>query len=453
MGEALERWPVPLLEQVLPRHLQLIYEINRRFLEQVASRWPDDTGKQQRMSLIEETRPKQIRMANLSIVGSHSVNGVSELHSELVKLSLVPDFYEMWPERFNNKTNGVTPRRWLLGANPELAALISRTIGEEWLTNTDLLRALEHHAEDAGFQAEYARVKRANKERLARFITQTTRVRVDPSTLFDVQIKRIHEYKRQLLHVMYIIHEYLSIVEDGRAPVAPRTHIFAGKAAPGYWAAKQIIKLITSVGEVVNNDARVKGLIKVVFVPDYRVSVAERIVPAADLSEQISTAGTEASGTGNMKLAMNGALTMGTLDGANIEILDEVGPENIFIFGLRSPEIQQMRERGSYNPWDTYHECPDLKRVMDTFNSNLFCAKEPGMFGWIYQSLMYHGDFYCHVVDFPLYVKAQERAGLEFMRGTGWLHKSILNVARVGKFSSDRTIREYARDIWGLQSI
>ncbi len=450
LSEALEKWSVGLFEYVLPRHLQIIYEINRRFLESVAAKWPNDGGRQIRMSVIEEGADKKVRMAHLAIVGSHSVNGVSALHTDLIESSLVPDFYQMWPEKFNNKTNGVTPRRWLLKANPGLAALITRAIGDRWITDLDKLRALEPFADDANFRQEFLHVKQANKVELAQFIKQTQGLTVDPASLFDVQVKRIHEYKRQLLNVMHILHEYLSLTEDGTDPVTPRTYIFAGKAAPGYWAAKQIIKLINSVASVVNADPRALGKLAVVFVPDYRVSVAEKIIPAADISEQISTAGKEASGTGNMKFAMNGALTMGTLDGANIEIKEEVGEDNIFIFGLTSDQIAEMRLRGTYHPADYYSD-PATRRVLDALNSDRFCPGEPGLFRPIYESLLHHGDEYFHLADLPGYIKAQREAGREYQDQDVWARKAILNVARTGKFSSDRTIREYARDIWKIQ--
>ena len=450
LSEALERWSVGLFEYVLPRHLQIIYEINRRFLEQVAHKWPNDGGRQIRMSLIEEGADPKVRMANLAIVGSHAVNGVSALHTELIKSSLVPDFYQMWPEKFNNKTNGVTPRRWLLKANPGLASLITDAIGDKWITDLDHLHALEPLASDSNFQAKFTQVKQANKEELARFIQEDQGLTIDPDSLFDVQVKRIHEYKRQLLNVMHILHEYLSLTEDGADPITPRTYVFAGKAAPGYWAAKQIIKLINSVAAVVNADPRTHGKLAVVFVPDYRVSVAEKIIPAANLSEQISTAGKEASGTGNMKFAMNGALTIGTLDGANIEIKEEVGDENIFIFGLTSDQIAEMRLRGTYRPWDYYSD-PATKRVLDALNSDRFCPTEPGLFRWIYESLLHGGDEYFHLADLPSYIKAQREAGQEYRNPSIWAQKAILNVARTGKFSSDRTIREYARDIWGIE--
>ena len=450
LSEALEKWSVGLFEYVLPRHLQIIYEINRRFLESVAAKWPNDGGRQIRMSVIEEGADKKVRMAHLAIVGSHAVNGVSALHTELIETSLVPDFYQMWPQKFNNKTNGVTPRRWLLKANPGLASLITRSIGDGWITDLDKLHALEPFAEDAGFRQEFREVKQANKADLAQFIGQTQGLTVDPASLFDVQVKRIHEYKRQLLNVMHILHEYLSLTEDGTDPVVPRTYIFAGKAAPGYWAAKQIIKLINSVAYVINADPRASGKLAVVFVPDYRVSVAEKIIPAADLSEQISTAGKEASGTGNMKFAMNGALTMGTLDGANIEIKEEVGDDNIFIFGLTSDQITEMRFHGTYRPSDYYSD-PATRRVLDALNSDRFCPAEPGLFRPIYESLLHHGDEYFHLADLPGYIKAQREAGAEYQNPDGWGRKAVLNVARTGKFSSDRTIREYARDIWGIR--
>jgi starch phosphorylase len=450
LSEALEKWSVGLFEHVLPRHLQIIYEINRRFLEEVAQKWPNDGGRQIRMSVIEEGVDKKVRMAHLAIVGSHSVNGVSALHSELIKRDLVPDFYQFSPEKFNNKTNGVTPRRWLLKANPGLASLITQTIGDGWITDLDKLRGLETLAEDASFQAEFSRVKSANKASLASFVQETQGLVLNPGSLFDVQVKRIHEYKRQLLSVMHVIHEYLALTEDNAEPIVPRTYIFAGKAAPGYWAAKQIIKLINSVAATVNGDPRTFGKLAVVFVPDYRVSVAEKIIPAANLSEQISTAGKEASGTGCMKLAMNGALTMGTLDGANIEIKEEVGDDNIFIFGLTADQIQTMRSRGTYHPWDYYSD-PATKRVLDALNSDRFCPGEPGLFRWIYESLLNGGDEYFHLADFPSYLKAQREAGLQYQNAPLWTRKAILNVARTGKFSSDRTIAEYAKDIWNIR--
>ena len=453
LPEALEKWPVTLLERVVPRHLQIIYEINSRFLAQVASVWPGDDGRLQRMSLIEEGEPRQVRMAHLSIVGCHSINGVSALHSRLVQTTLAPDFFALWPGRFNNKTNGVTPRRWLLQANPLLARLITATIGDRWIADLEQLQALEPYATDRAFAHEFGAVKRANKERLARVIERTTAVRVDPDSLFDVQAKRIHEYKRQLLNVMRIVHEYLRLVEDGIPPAVPRTFVFAGKAAPGYWAAKQIIKLICSVGSIVNNDPRAREHMKVVFVPDYRVSLAELIFPGADLSEQVSTAGSEASGTGNMKLAMNGALTIGTLDGANVEILEAVGAENIFIFGLTADQIRARRDDGSYRPRELYQRDERVKRILDAFDSALFSPTEPNLFHWIVESMLDRGDPYFHLADLPPYLEAQQRVDDAFKQPTTWAAKAIVNVARIGRFSSDRTIAEYARDIWGISRV
>jgi starch phosphorylase len=448
--EALEKWPAPLLEKLLPRHLQIIYEINRRFLDQVAAAYPGDVERQIRMSLIEESTPKQVRMANLAIVGSHSINGVSTIHTDLIKTSLAPEFYQLWPERFNNKTNGVTQRRWLLKANPALAKLLSATIGEGWITDLERLRELEKWAAQTSFQAGFRQIKRSNKERLASLINDSLRVKVDPDSLFDIQVKRIHAYKRQLLNVLHIIDEYLSLIEDGREPDAPRTYVFAGKAAPGYVMAKRIIKLIHNVGRVINNDPRAKEWIKVVFIPDYRVSLAETIIPAADLSEQISTAGKEASGTSNMKFALNGALTIGTLDGANIEILEEVGQENIFILGLKAGEAQALRQHRSYRPRDYYHRHPQVKRVVETFHSNLFCPQEPDLFAWIYDTLLDENDEYFHLADLPVYLEAQKYAGAAFTDRAAWTRMAILNVARIGKFSSDRAVTEYARDIWDM---
>jgi glycogen phosphorylase len=448
LSEALEKWPVELIRQVLPRHLEIIYEINRRLLDQVSMSWPGDVDRLRRMSLIEEGPERKIRMAHLAIVGSHSTNGVSALHTELVKQSLVPDFYEMWPERFNNKTNGVTQRRWLLEANPQLAQLISATIGPEWVTDLSRLRDLEPFAGREELQNRFREIKRANKELLGAIVFDTARVKVQPDSLFDVHAKRMHEYKRQLLKTMHVIHEYLRIVEDDHRPAVPRTYLFAGKAAPGYWQAKQIIKLINNVAQVVNRDPRVGDAMKVAFVPDYRVSLAERLIPAADLSEQISTAGTEASGTGNMKFALNGALTVGTLDGANVEMLEEVGEKNFYLFGLRTEQVQQMRSEG-YRPWEHYGRHPEIRRVLDSLRDDRFCPDEPGLFTWIFRRLLEEGDPYFHLADFPSYLDAQRRAEQDYLDPRLWAQKAILNVARMGKFSSDRTIAEYAREIWG----
>jgi starch phosphorylase len=450
MPEALERWPVELLERMLPRHLEIIYEINRRFLDDAIALSPDDSGRIARMSLIEEGPQRHLRMANLAIVGSHSVNGVSKLHSDLVKTRLVPDFARMWPDRFNNKTNGVTQRRWLLEANPGLAQLISANIGAGWICDLEKLRELERYAGQRGFLDGFAAVKRANKEVLATLIEKTGHVGVDPESLFDVQAKRIHEYKRQLLLVLAIINDYLAIVEDGVTPQVARTHIFAGKAAPGYWAARMIIKLINSMADTINHDPATKGLLKVAFVPDYKVSVAQRLVAAADLSEQISTAGTEASGTGNMKFAMNGALTIGTLDGANIEILEEAGADNIYIFGLTADEIETLNQSGNYRPREIYERDPKLRRVLDELAANRFNPNEPGLFKWIYDALL-SSDHYFHLADFSSYLAIRDRVWEDYSNRQLWLEKAVLNVARMGRFSSDRAIAEYATGIWGIK--
>jgi starch phosphorylase len=452
LPEALEKWSLSLLERVLPRHTQIIFGINHRFLRGLSAYSWIDSDKVRKMSIIEEGFEKQVRMAHLAIVGSHAVNGVSALHSELLRSTLVPEFAQLWPEKFSNKTNGVAPRRWLLRANPQLSRLLCDTIGEEWITDLEELRKLEQYADSAEFQQRFAEVKYGNKVRLGKVIEEQTGVLVDATSMFDVQIKRIHEYKRQLLNVLRIIGEYLRIVEDGREIAVPRTVLFAGKAAPGYWAAKQIIKLIHSVAEVVNHDPRVKDRLKIAFLPDYRVSLAEVIIPAADLSEQISTAGMEASGTGNMKLMMNGALTVATYDGANVEMMEEVGAENIFIFGLRAEEIQIMRQHGLYSPRAIYESDPEVRRILDCFTHDRFSPQEPGLFRWIFDELINRGDRFFHVADLPAYMAINQRIDQEFLNRPLWNRKAILNTARSPKFSSDRTIREYAGEIWNLKS-
>ncbi len=451
LPEALEKWPVSLIERVLPRHTEIIFGINHQFLRTVARSWPGDIDRQRRMSIIEEGPEKQVRMANLAIVGSHAINGVSRLHSELIKSALVPDFAQLWPERFSNKTNGVAPRRWILKANPGLSSLLTRAVGEEWITDLERVRAIEKSVGDAAFRDEFRQIKRRNKEKLTREVFNTTAVVIDPQSMFDVHVKRIHEYKRQLLNVMRVIHEYLSVVEDGVEPQMQRSYIFAGKAAPGYWAAKQIIKLINNLAQVVNSDPRVKDRIKVVFVPDYRVSLAEIIMPAADLSQQISTAGMEASGTGNMKLAMNGALTLGTLDGANIEIMEAVGEDNIYTFGLTREDVSWYQESRGYNPREIYHNDATVRRVVDCLGSNRLCPDEPGLFRWIVDELLDRGDRYFHLADLSSYIEASHRAEKDYREPDVWTAKSILNVARTGFFSSDRTIAEYGRDIWNIR--
>jgi glycogen phosphorylase len=449
MPEALERWPVDLMSRLIPRHLEIIYEINRRFLAEAISVWPDDPHTIGKLSIVEENHESQVRMAHLAIVGSHSVNGVSKLHSELVKTRLVPEFYSLWPERFSNKTNGVTQRKWLLMANAGLARLLDESVGPRWRTDLEQTRGLEEFAGNEEFQNRFAAVKRANKERLATVVHRIAHIDIDPAAILDVQVKRIHEYKRQLLMVLGIVHQYLALVEDGIEPPTPRTYLLGGKAAPGYYAAKMIIKLINNLAGVINYDIRTRGLIKVVFVPDYRVSLAEKIIPAADVSEQISTAGTEASGTGNMKFAMNGALTIGTLDGANIEIREEVGAENMFIFGLTAPAIEKIRSEGSYDPREYRDRCDPLRRVLDALASDRFCPKEPGLFRWIVDRLMDRDEYFV-AADFAPYIETQELIAREYLHPQVWRRKAILNIARIGRFSSDRTVAEYARDIWRL---
>ena len=449
LPEALERWPVSLLERVLPRHLQIIYEINRRFLAEAASFWRSDPERLKRISIIQDGYESQVRMAHLAIVGSHSVNGVSKLHTELVKTRLVPEFYQMWPERFSNKTNGVTQRRWLLMANPGLASLLDATIGSGWSTDLEQLAGVEKFADDVEFQRRFVAIKRSNKERLARIVNRIAAVDVDPAAMFDIQAKRIHEYKRQLLMALGIVHQYLRLVDDGVEPAVPRAYMLAGKAAPGYWAAKMIIKMINNLGEVINNDPKTRELIKVAFLPDYRVSLAEKIIPGADLSEQISTAGREASGTGNMKFAMNGALTVGTLDGANIEIRESVGAENMFIFGLTAERIEELTLKGEYHPREYYEADPRLKRVLDELASDRFCPGEPGLFRWVRDVLVNRDDYFL-LADFAAYIDIQTEIATQYQHPELWVRKAILNVARIGMFSSDRAVSQYSREIWHL---
>ncbi|MDQ6800812.1 MAG: glycogen/starch/alpha-glucan phosphorylase [Acidobacteriota bacterium] len=439
LPEALERWPIEMIERMLPRHLQIIREIDRRVIAEVERRFPGDLAMQHRVSIFEDAR---VRMANLAIVGSHSVNGVAELHSELVKKTLAPDLYKLWPERFNNKTNGVTPRRWLLHANRPLASLITKAIGDRWVRDLRELKGLELFADDSGLLERLDAVKSRNKLALAQLTKELTGIVVDPESMFDVQVKRMHEYKRQLLNILHVVHRYWQIVEDGATPIQPRTFFFAGKAAPGYFMAKLIIKLIHSVGEVINADPRTRDWLRVVFLPDYRVTLAEAIIPAAELSEQISTAGKEASGTGNMKLALNGALTIGTLDGANIEIRDEVGAENIFIFGLRADEVVQLLADG-------YH--PRSNRVVDSIASGHFSRGDKDIFRPIVAKLLSSRDEYVHLADFDSYIETQQQVDIEYKDRATWNRKALLNIARMGKFSSDRTITEYAREIWKIR--
>lgn len=449
MPEALETWPVALMQHVLPRHLEIIFRINQAFLDFAAAQRPGDLGFLARLSLIEENGERRVRMANLSIVGSHKVNGVSALHSELLVKTIFADFAALWPERFTNMTNGVTPRRWLAQANPGLAGLLDRTLGARWRLDLDQLQALRDQRGNAAFREEFMAVKRANKARLAEHIARTTGIAVDPASLFDVQVKRIHEYKRQLLNVLHVVARYQAILAHPHAGWVPRTVIFAGKAASSYAMAKNIIRLIHDVGSVVNRDARVASLLKVVFVPNYGVSVAEVIMPGADLSEQISTAGTEASGTGNMKLALNGALTIGTDDGANIEIRQNVGDDNIFIFGLKTPEVLELRASG-YQPMRWYESNPQLKNVLDAIAHGSFSPDEPGRYRGLVDSLLWGGDHYLLLADFAAYVETQLRVDALYRQGGEWASRAIANVAGMGAFSSDRTIREYAQQIWGM---
>ncbi|WP_052078711.1 glycogen/starch/alpha-glucan phosphorylase [Spirochaeta lutea] len=449
MPEALEKWAVPMFEKLLPRHLQIIYEINHRFLSQVAIKFPGNTQKLADMSIIEEGNPKQIRMAYLAIVGSHSTNGVAALHTELLKSRLVPNFAQMWPNRFNNKTNGITQRRFLLKANPPLAKLITDTIGNGWVTNMAELKKLLPYAEDTAFRKQFAAVKAQAKQALADQVLRETGWVIETDRIFDVQIKRIHEYKRQLLNALHIIILYNRIKAGKTKGLLPRTFIFGGKAAPGYAMAKLIIKLINNISNVVNNDPDVNKYLQVYFLPNYRVSLAEKIIPAADVSEQISTAGTEASGTGNMKFMANGALTLGTLDGANIEIREEAGDENCFIFGLTADEVEELRP--TYDPYKYYLENQEIKDALDLLFSGHFNFGEPNIFEPIRHTLFEGGDNYFHLADLASYTAAQDKVVAQYADQDTWVRKAIINVATSGKFSSDRTIAEYAKDIWDVK--
>ena len=453
MPEALEKWAVSLMKNLLPRHMEIIYEINARFLRQVSYKYPGDLERLKNMSLIEEGGEPQVRMAYLAIVGSHSVNGVSQLHTQLLTSGLVKDFYDMWPFKFNNKTNGVTQRRWLYKANPGLRQLINSKIGNGWTTNLNELKKLTKLADDKAFQKQWQEAKLNAKKAFVEKIKKWEGYRLNPNMFYDVQIKRIHEYKRQLLVLLHCIHMYEEIKHGHTKNFVPRTVMFGGKAAPGYFMAKLIIKFINSVANVINNDPDTKGLLEVYFLPNYRVSLAEFVIPAADLSEQVSTAGTEASGTGNMKFALNGALTVGTMDGANIEIREEVGDDNIFIFGLLAKEVDEIKAKG-YNPWDYYNRSPNLKRVIDLISSGFFSPEEPQMFMPLYDSLLNQGDRYMILADFDSYIECQNRISTIYRDDqTEWTKMSILNVANMGKFSSDRAIKEYADEIWNVKPI
>ena len=451
LPEALERWPLSLFSRVLPRHLEIVYEINRRFLADVRKTYPNDRGKLGRLSLIEEGREKQVRMANLACVGSRAINGVAALHSRLLERTVLADFHDLWPEKFSNKTNGVSLRRFLLLANPELSKLITAAVGPGWVVEGEVLRGLERFVGDASFHEQWRKIKRANKTRLAAVLAEKTGVKFDPATLFDIQTKRIHEYKRQQLNILHAVALYQRLKNQPGLDLTPRTIIFGGKAAPGYFMAKLIIKLINSVAEVVNADTDVNDNLKIAFFPNFCVKQAQVIYPAADLSEQISTAGTEASGTGNMKFALNGALTIGTLDGANIEIRDEVGEENFFLFGLTTDEVRRRKADG-YRPREIYERNPELRAAIDLIASGAFARGDSQLFEPIVRSLLDH-DEYLVLADYATYVACQQRAAEVFRDEQRWTRMSVLTVARMGKFSSDRAIQEYCRDIWHVEPV
>ena len=451
LPEALERWSIEVFGKVLPRHLEIVYEINARFLDEVRIRFLGDEARLARLSLIDESGERFVRMAHLACVGSHAINGVAELHSELLKTDVLKDFYELWPEKFSNKTNGVTPRRWMALSNPKLSQLITEHIGDGWVKDLSLLKLLEPLAGDAGFRTRWREIKQHNKRELAALALQRTGIAVDPDSMFDVLVKRIHEYKRQHLKVLHIVSLYHGIKSNPALDVQPRTFVFGGKAAPGYMLAKLMIKLINSVGDVVNRDPDVRDRLKVVFLPNFNVTNGQRVYPAADLSEQISTAGKEASGTGNMKFSMNGALTIGTLDGANIEIRDQVGAENFFLFGLSTPQVYALKAAG-YRPLDFYQANSQLRDVIDLIRSGFFSRGDTELFRPLVDGLLYH-DPYMLLADFQSYVDCQTKVAETYRDTERWTRMSILNTARSGKFSSDRTIREYCSDIWHVEPV
>jgi len=450
LAEALEKWTVDLMQHVLPRHTQIIFEINQRFLQKVEIDFPGNGDLMRKVSLIEEGPVKQIRMANLCVVGSNKVNGVSALHSELLRTKTMPEFDQIYPGKFRNVTNGITHRRWLLKANPELTNLIAEKIGEDWKKNLELLSGFEKFAADPAVQKRFMEIKKGKKVELCKTIKQLTDEHVNPNSIFDVQIKRLHMYKRQLLDAMHIIHLYLKIKENPKMKMQPRTFIFAAKAAPAYLIAKSVIKLVNTLTKVINNDIDVAGRIKVVFLPDYNVSLAEKIIPAADVSEQISTAGLEASGTGNMKLSLNGALTIGTWDGANIEIAQHVGEDNIFIFGHRTEELEELRAQG-YDPKSYIEKSEDLQKVLEAIRDNAFDPSQPDLFKDLYNDLAEHGDHYFYLADFEQYVACQEKVAELYADEAAWAEMAILNISRMGWFSSDRSIQDYCDDIWHLE--
>jgi starch phosphorylase len=448
LPEALEKWPLAMFAESLPRHLEIIYEINRRFLDEVSAKFPGDDDRLRRMSIIGEDNGKSVRMAHLATVGSHAINGVAALHSELLKESVLKDFYEMWPERFSNKTNGVTPRRFLAMSNPGLRELLDETIGDGWLTDLGKLRGLEAFADDPAFRIQWREVKRANKARLAEYVKSTAGVELNPDWLFDIQVKRIHEYKRQHLNVLNIVTQYHRLKQNPGLEIPPRAFIFGGKAAPGYFLAKRIIKLINAVGETVNNDPDVNQFLKVAFVPNFNVQNAHLIYPAADLSEQISTAGKEASGTGNMKFMLNGALTIGTLDGANVEMREEAGAENFFLFGLTEGEVQRLKRDG-YRPSDYVNGNGELAAVLDLIAGGTFSHGDTEVFRPLVDNLRFDDPFLV-LADYASYIECQDRVSAAWQDTSAWTRMSILNTARSGKFSSDRAIEEYCDDIWNV---
>lgn len=449
LPEAMEKWSLQLFERVLPRHLKIIFKINQQFMNQIQERYPGDLGKMNRMSLIEENHSKYIRMANLSIIGSHSTNGVAELHSTILREKVFSDFHEMFPNRFNNKTNGITPRRWLHACNPELSKLITDYIGDAWIRDLSKIKKFQDHINDSQLIDRWNKIKTDNKRRLAKHIQDSLNLTIDPDSLFETQIKRIHEYKRQVLCVLHAIALYNRMRRDPEKFKTPRTIMFSGKAAPGYAMAKLIIKFINSVADIINADTSLQGNLKVIFLPNYSVTLAEKIIPAADLSVQISTAGMEASGTGNMKLALNGALTVGTLDGANVEIMEEVGSENIYIFGLNANEVTAKKQSG-YHPREIYMHNPELKEVLDMVKKGFFSGPQGNLFQPILENLLDHGDPYMVLADFQPFCDIQEEIGNAYLDSETWARKAIINVSRMGKFSSDRTIKEYAKDIWDV---
>ena len=451
LPEALEKWPVSMMERILPRHLQIIYEINGRFLQKISAMYPGDIKRLQRMSLIDENGERYVRMANMCLVAASSVNGVAELHTQILKESLFKDFYELWPEKFLNVTNGITPRRWLLKANPALAELITESIGENWITHLNELKKLEKFSTNKDFLSALAKIKVSNKKQLSNYVHANLGVRLDPEAIFDVQVKRLHEYKRQLLLALYIIMFYNRLVNDSKFDPVPRSFIFAAKAAPGYYMAKLIIRLIHGIAGVVNSNPRTRDKLSVAFLPDYRVSLAEKIMPAAELSEQISLAGMEASGTGNMKFMMNGALTVGTYDGANVEIHREVGDENMFLFGLRTEDVAKLRP--TYVSKDWYAKDPEIKQALDMIKANVFSLLEPGLFEPILRSLLDYNDYYMLLADLRSYSEAQDRVDAAYRDAKKWNRMSLVNVARSGFFSSDRSVMEYARDIWHVSPV